>query len=119
MAASNSQGIQTLLEAEKEAAKIVQKAKQYRAQRLKDARTDAARDIETLKAQKNSEYQAFDTEHSGESDQISAKVTDETEAKLSELQVVFMDNKEKVIAKLLKTLVNVQPTAHINAKPVA
>jgi V-type H+-transporting ATPase subunit G len=37
----STQGISTLLDAEKEASKIVQKARQYRIQRLKDARTEA------------------------------------------------------------------------------
>lgn len=46
-------------------------------------------------------------------------MTEETEQKLVELQTVFMDNKEKVIAKLLQALVNVQPAVHINAKPAA
>lgn len=63
--ASNSQGIQTLLEAEKESSKIVQKARQCnflflirtdRVQRLKDARTEAAKEIEQLKEQKKSEF---------------------------------------------------------------
>lgn len=78
-----------MLEAEREAAKIVQKAKQCkhtmtlskgggggimdvqvnlqvyvcvyldRIQRLKDARSEATKDIEELKAQKNQEYQNF------------------------------------------------------------
>ncbi|RUP50289.1 H+-ATPase G subunit-domain-containing protein [Jimgerdemannia flammicorona] len=115
-AASNSQGIQTLLEAEKEAAKIVQKAKQFRTERLKAARTEAAKEIDTLKAQKNAEYQAFDTEHSGEADQLVAKVSQETEAKLIEVQTAFAQNKEIVIAKLLETMTNVQPAVHVNAK---
>jgi V-type H+-transporting ATPase subunit G len=41
----SSQGISTLLEAEKEASKVVQKARQYRIQRLKDARTEALKVI--------------------------------------------------------------------------
>ncbi|KAG1632226.1 hypothetical protein G6F45_004261 [Rhizopus arrhizus] len=59
MSVSNSQGINTLLDAEREAAKIVQKAKQYRVQRAKDARLEAAKEIENIKAQKNAEYQSF------------------------------------------------------------
>ena len=69
------------MDAEREAAKIVQKAKQCksisfsfiftrwqsfipcccidRVQRLKDARSEAAKEIEELKAQKNTEYQDF------------------------------------------------------------
>ncbi|KAG8755568.1 H(+)-transporting V1 sector ATPase subunit G [Serendipita sp. 396] len=58
--AAHSQGIQTLLEAEKEAAKVVQQARQYRTQKLKDARSEAAKDLETYKAQKDNELKAFE-----------------------------------------------------------
>lgn len=81
-----SQGIQTLLEAEKEAAKVVQKARQCtslivthhiprcpsshrdcalssdRVQKLKDARSEAAKEIEAYKVQKQKEYEAYESE---------------------------------------------------------
>ena len=74
---SQSQGIQTLLEAEKEAAKVVQEARQCtrsvaaysvrtccltglpnvdRVQRLKDARTEAQREIEAYAKSKEAEF---------------------------------------------------------------
>jgi V-type H+-transporting ATPase subunit G len=53
-------GIQTLLEAEKEASKIVQKAKLYRTQRLKDARLDAQQEIEKMKQKKQEEFKAYE-----------------------------------------------------------
>ena len=77
--AANSQGIQTLLEAEKEAAKVVQKARQcklrsfpssnvvlmtlpYRVQKLKDARSEAAKEIEQYKDSKEQEFKKFESE---------------------------------------------------------
>jgi ATP synthase subunit G len=66
--AANSQGIQTLLEAEKEAAKVVQKARQYRVQKLKDARSEAAKEIEEYKASKDAEFKKFESEVSGVGD---------------------------------------------------
>ncbi|EJT45598.1 hypothetical protein A1Q1_05935 [Trichosporon asahii var. asahii CBS 2479] len=62
--AANSQGIQTLLEAEKEAAKVVQKARQYRVQKLKDARSEAAKEIEQYKAQKEADFKKFESDGS-------------------------------------------------------
>jgi len=116
MAHQNSTGIQTLLEAEKEAAKIVQKARQYRVQRLKDARTDAAKEIEELKAQKNTEFRKFETEHAGTSDQSFAKLAAETDAKLATIQIAFEESKNLVIEKLLTTVTAVEPKVHINVK---
>jgi hypothetical protein len=57
---SSTPGISTLLEAEKEAAKIVAKAKAYRTQRLKDARQEASKETEALKASKAAEFQQFE-----------------------------------------------------------
>lgn len=77
--ASQSQSIQTLLEAEKEAQKVVQQARQCmdgsplvihhsehssgcadRTQRLKDARSEATKEIEAYKAQKEHEFKAYE-----------------------------------------------------------
>ncbi|CAH1760364.1 11555_t:CDS:2 [Entrophospora sp. SA101] len=116
MAAQNSQGIQKLLEAEKEASMIVEKARQYRVDRLKAARTEAAKEIEALKEQKNLEFKAFEAEHLGSSDQIFAKLDAETEIKLESIQMAFKDNKDSVIDKLLSTITTVQPKVHMNFK---
>merc|ERR1711939_748065 len=52
MSAQNSAGIQTLLDAEKEAQKIVQKAREYRTKRVKDAKTEAQKEIEEYRKRK-------------------------------------------------------------------
>ncbi|KAL1934264.1 hypothetical protein VTP01DRAFT_6446 [Rhizomucor pusillus] len=116
MAASSSQGINTLLDAEREAAKIVQKAKQYRIQRLKDARSEAAKEIEDLKAQKNQEYQNYIAQHSGASDQSLSIVDQETDAKIAEIQSKFAENKEAAIQKMIDAIINVEAKPHPNAR---
>nr|KAJ3422149.1 H(+)-transporting V1 sector ATPase subunit G [Polyrhizophydium stewartii] len=115
--AQNSQGIQTLLEAEKEAGKIVTKARQYRLQRLKDARTEAAKEIELLKAQKTREFQDFEKQFTGDSDESVQKAHQQTEASLAEIAAAVAKNKDAVIQKLLATIVQCEPKAHSNAKP--
>ncbi|KAG0216108.1 H(+)-transporting V1 sector ATPase subunit G [Mortierella sp. GBA30] len=116
MAASNSSGIQTLLEAEKEASKIVQKARQYRVQRLKDARQEAAKEIEELKAAKNEAFKNFEQEHAGSSDQTSQRVEVETEQKRVEIEAAFAKNREAVLQMLLETVYTVEPKIHPNAR---
>ncbi|KAI8072658.1 G subunit of V-type ATPase [Gongronella butleri] len=115
MATSSSQGINTLLEAEREAAKIVQKAKQHRIQRLKDARSEATKEIEQLKAEKNTEFQNFVAQHSGESDQSLGKVDKETDVKIEEIRAAYAQNKEKAIEQLLESITKVDVNPHINA----
>ncbi|CAG8575751.1 6759_t:CDS:2 [Dentiscutata erythropus] len=116
MAAQSSQGITTLLEAEKEAAKIVQKARNYRVQRLKEARTEAIKEIEALKARKNAEFQAFEAEHAGSSDQSVALVEAETESKLVSIKEAFENKKSGVMENLLSAVTNVQPKIHKNLR---
>lgn len=60
MSAQNTASIQTLLEAEKEAQQIVEKARQYRTQRVKDARSEAQKEIEKYKAKKEAEYKEYE-----------------------------------------------------------
>ncbi|KAJ3102304.1 H(+)-transporting V1 sector ATPase subunit G [Phlyctochytrium planicorne] len=113
--AQSSQGIQTLLEAEKEASKIVTKARQHRVQRLKDARAEALKEIETLKAEKNKEFVNFEKTHSGSTDESFSKVNLETDAKIEEVKAAYLKNKDQVIQKILAQLVNVDPKVHPNA----
>ncbi|OZJ03562.1 hypothetical protein BZG36_03101 [Bifiguratus adelaidae] len=97
-----------------------------RVQRLKDARTEAVKEIDALKAQKNVEYKAYEAEasipcamlinHSGETDQSLAQTQQQTEQSIAEIRKAFAENKDTVIAKLLDSVVNVQPTVHQNAK---
>ncbi|KAJ3289867.1 H(+)-transporting V1 sector ATPase subunit G [Borealophlyctis nickersoniae] len=114
--AQNAQGISTLLEAEKESSKIVTKARQYRVQRLKDARTEAAKEIEALKAQKNKEFADFEKQFGGSSEDTFAKVNAETEERLIEVNEAYKKNKVLVIERLLAAVNNVQPQIHPNAK---
>ncbi|TPX35640.1 hypothetical protein SmJEL517_g01985 [Synchytrium microbalum] len=109
-------GIQTLLEAEKEAAKIVAKARQYRTQRLKDARSEAVKEIEALKAEKNAEFVNFEKQYGGSSDEAVSKVNAETEVALKGIQDSLRQSKDAVIAKLLSATATVKPEVHANLK---
>ncbi|EGF83982.1 hypothetical protein BATDEDRAFT_84701 [Batrachochytrium dendrobatidis JAM81] len=114
--AQNSQGIQTLLEAEKEASKIVAKSRQYRVQRLKDARLEASKEIEALKCQQSIQFQKFEQQFSGDSDDSVIKAQQQTEESLVEINAAVLKNKGAVIDKLLSTIVKCEPKIHVNAR---
>ncbi|CAA7267423.1 unnamed protein product [Cyclocybe aegerita] len=116
MAAQQSQGIQTLLEAEKEAAKIVQQARQYRVQKLKDARAEASKEIEEYKRAKEQEFKAFEDSHAGNTSTTQAALDKETDAKLREIDVVYEKKRDHVVKTLLERAVLVQPELHRNLK---
>ncbi|KAI5480426.1 V-type H+-transporting ATPase subunit G [Pseudohyphozyma bogoriensis] len=107
MSAQNSQGIQTLLDAEKEASKIVSAAREYRNQRIKDARGEASKEIEELKAKADAEYKSF--EEQSELDKSTADT-------LAKIKSQFESNRQKVVGELLDRVVQVKPTLHQNYK---
>merc|ERR1711977_709715 len=93
MAAQNSAGIQTLLDAEREAQKIVQKAREYRTKRVKDARSEAQKEIDEYKASKDKEFKAFEEKHSSGNKKMGK------------------EKGSKVVDDLLKAVTQVQPVA--------
>ncbi|KAF8489317.1 V-type ATPase [Gautieria morchelliformis] len=116
MAAQQTQGIQTLLEAEKEAAKVVQQARQHRVQRLKDARAEANREVEEYKRQKEQEYKAFESKHAGSTQYSQSRVDKETDAKIAAIESAYQGRKEAVVQLLLDRVVLVKPELHRNLK---
>ncbi|KAI0792119.1 H+-ATPase G subunit-domain-containing protein [Abortiporus biennis] len=118
MATQQSQSIQTLLEAEKEAAKVVQQARQYRVQKLKDARTQATKEIEEYRKQKEQEFKAFEASHAGNTQNVQVAIDKETDVKRKEIAEAYKKNKEEVVKKLLDRVVLVKPELHRNLKKV-
>ncbi|KAM6496947.1 Vacuolar (H+)-ATPase G subunit domain containing protein [Amanita muscaria] len=119
MAAQQTQGIQTLLEAEKEAAKLVQQARQYRTQKLKDARTESEREIEEYKQAKEGEFKAFEASHAGNTSNVQAAIDRETDVKLRAITESYNKNKDVVVKKLLDRVVLAHPALHRNLKKVS
>ncbi|KAJ3254459.1 H(+)-transporting V1 sector ATPase subunit G [Boothiomyces macroporosus] len=116
---ASNQGIQTLLEAEKEASKIVAKAKSYRVQRLKDARQEAQKEIEDLKKVKNQEFIEYEKKFAGDVGENVKTAEIETQKQIAQITKDFEANKEKVVDLLLKTIGDCKPQVHANIKKAA
>ncbi|KIY64035.1 V-type ATPase, partial [Cylindrobasidium torrendii FP15055 ss-10] len=114
--AQQSQGIQTLLEAEKEAAKIVAEARQYRVQKLKDARTEAEKEIAAYKQSQEKEFTSYEASHAGTTSNAEASIAKETDVKLKEITTSFEAHKDDVVKKLIDRVITVQPELHRNLK---
>ncbi|GAA6001021.1 H(+)-transporting V1 sector ATPase subunit G [Rhodotorula paludigena] len=112
--AANSQGIATLLDAEKEASQIVAKAREYRSQRLKDARGEASKEIEALRAKKDQEFKDFEQQHSGDSSSSADEVSKTTQETLSRIEASFEASRAQVLDDLLERVVQVKPALHRN-----
>ncbi|KAF7356707.1 V-type proton ATPase subunit G [Mycena venus] len=120
MSAQQSQGIQTLLEAEKEAAKIVQQARQC-ASSTPSSRMPAqrpAKEIDEYKKAKEQEFKAFESSHAGTTSSAQTAVDRETEANLKTISDSYTKNKDQVVKKLLDRVVLVKPELHRNLAKV-
>ncbi|KAJ5177418.1 Vacuolar (H+)-ATPase G subunit [Penicillium coprophilum] len=111
MSAQNSAGIQTLLDAEREAQKIVQKAREYRTQRIRDAKSEAQKEIEEYKNQKEEEYKKFEGEHSSGYKVAQEEADKEAEVKLQEIKDAGKKQGDKVVADLIRVTTDVKPEA--------
>ncbi|KAF2483602.1 H+-ATPase G subunit-domain-containing protein [Neohortaea acidophila] len=109
MAASNSAGIQTLLDAEREAQKIVQKAREYRTKRVKDARSEAQKEIEDYKKEKEEEYKKYEKEQQSGNKQAEEKAEKDTQQQLEDLKQLEKKSGPGVVDDLLKAVVDVRP----------
>ncbi|RPB23719.1 V-type proton ATPase subunit G [Terfezia boudieri ATCC MYA-4762] len=114
MSAQNSAGIQTLLDAEREAQKIVAKARTYRTQRVKDARTEAQKEIENYKSQKESEFQKFQAEHSGSVQKLESQAVKDAEGALQRIMDAGVKKGAEVVQILIRGVTEVKPKPHRN-----
>ncbi|KAL1979807.1 hypothetical protein VTN96DRAFT_5093 [Rasamsonia emersonii] len=109
MSAQNSAGIQTLLDAEREAQKIVQQAREYRTKRVKDARTEAQKEIEEYRRQKEEEFRKFEAEHTSGNKKAEEEANREAELRLQEIKEAGKKHGDKVVSDLINAVVNVKP----------
>ncbi|KAG7006925.1 hypothetical protein G7Y79_00012g032610 [Physcia stellaris] len=139
MSAQNSKGIQTLLDvstsispaahdhadcpkqAEREAQKIVQKAREYRTKRVKDARNEAQKEIEEYRKQKDEEFKKFEKEHTSGNKKAEEDASQDAEEQLKSIKEAGSKTGDKVIEDLLRVVTDVKPEVpdRITAPPQA
>ncbi|KAJ2607436.1 hypothetical protein H4S08_004828 [Coemansia sp. RSA 1365] len=107
MSASSSQGIHTLLEAEQEASKIVEQARDYRIEHLKDARNEATKDIAKLQARKNEELVEIQKKSANQTE-LTQSIAAETQQRLATIKSQFEKNKQEAVNRLIAAVSTVQ-----------
>ncbi|KEQ81515.1 hypothetical protein M438DRAFT_367806 [Aureobasidium pullulans EXF-150] len=107
--AQNSAGIQTLLDAEREAQKIVQQAREYRTKRVKDARSEAQKEIDEYRNKKEEEFKQFSTQHTSGNEQAEKDAGKETDEKLKEIKSIGDKEGHTVVENLLRAVTDVKP----------
>ncbi|KAM0802006.1 H+-ATPase G subunit-domain-containing protein [Usnea florida] len=109
MSAQNSKGIQTLLDAEREAQKTVQKAREYRSKRVKDARNEAQKEIEEYRKQKDDEFKEFEKKHTSGNKKAEEDASKDAEEQLKQIKEAGSKTGDKVIQDLLSAVTQVKP----------
>lgn len=117
MSAQNSKGIQTLLDAEREAQKIVQKAREYRTKRVKDARNEAQKEIEEYRNQKDDEFKKFEKEQTGGNKKAEEEAKEDAEEKLKEIKNAGSKTGDQVVEELLRVVTDVKPEVPHHHRP--
>ncbi|XP_037385226.1 V-type proton ATPase subunit G 1-like [Talpa occidentalis] len=112
--ASQSHGIQQLLQAEKRAAEVSE-ARKRRTRRRKQAKEAAQAEIEQHRLQREKEFKAKEAAALGSHGSCSTEVEKETQEKMTILQTYFLPNRdEEVLDNLLAFVCDIQPEIHQN-----
>ncbi|PJF19723.1 V-type ATPase, G subunit [Paramicrosporidium saccamoebae] len=103
-------GVQVLLDAEKEANRQIQAARQ-----CTDARADAHHEIEALKRSKQTEYTEYERTVMGSLEATVEEYGRETAVALEEIKRVGEQKSAEAAKVLLATVIKVEPQIHRNA----
>uniref|UniRef100_A0A8C9PY89 V-type proton ATPase subunit G n=1 Tax=Spermophilus dauricus TaxID=99837 RepID=A0A8C9PY89_SPEDA len=112
--ASQSQGIQQLLQAEKRAAEKLSPLKTGKNRRLKQAKEEAQAEIEQYRLQREKEFKAKEAAALGSHGSCSTEVEKETQEKMTILQTYFRQNRDEVLDNLLAFVCDIRPEIHEN-----
>ncbi|GBP84459.1 V-type proton ATPase subunit G [Eumeta japonica] len=112
--ASQTQGIQQLLAAEKRAAEKVSEARKRKAKRLKQAKEEAQDEVEKYRQERERQFKEFEAKHMGTREGVAAKIEAETKVKIEEMNRMVQSKKEQVIQDILSLVYEIKPELHIN-----
>ncbi|XP_023339220.1 V-type proton ATPase subunit G [Eurytemora carolleeae] len=112
--ASQTQGIQQLLIAEKRAAEKVSEARKRKNRRLKQAKEEAQQEIEKYKQERELEFKNNEAKHVGSKEDIAAKIEMDTKVKIEAMNRSVATHKDPVIDSLIQLVVDIKPTIHKN-----
>lgn len=112
---SQTNGIATLLKAEREAHEIVSQARKYRQDKLKQAKTDAAGEIDAYKKQKDQELQEFENKNAGGVGALEKDAESQVQGTLTEIKKLGAKKQNEVAKLLVDAVIKPSGEKHINA----
>ncbi|XP_065081664.1 V-type proton ATPase subunit G-like [Ochlerotatus camptorhynchus] len=112
--ASNTQGIQQLLAAEKKAAEKVGEARKRKARRLKQAKDEATDEIEKYRGEREKQFKDFEAKHIGSREGVSKKIDADTRVRIDEMNRALTTQKEFVIKDVMQYVYAIKLELHKN-----
>ncbi|XP_076173981.1 V-type proton ATPase subunit Vha13 [Ptiloglossa arizonensis] len=112
--ASQTQGIQQLLTAEKRAADKVADARKRKARRLKQAKEEAQDEIEKYRQERERQFREFEAKHMGSKEDVATRIEADTKIKIEEMNRDVSMHKKNVMLKILELVYNIKPQLHKN-----
>ncbi|XP_028664615.1 V-type proton ATPase subunit G 1 [Erpetoichthys calabaricus] len=112
--ASQSQGVQQLLQAEKRAAEKVAEARKRKNRRLKQAKEEAQAEVEQYRMQREKDFKTKEATALGSHGNLSMEVDKDTNEKIRIIQANYQQNREAVVSHLLSLVCEIKPEIHIN-----
>lgn len=104
-----------MLKAEKEAHEIVSKARKYRQDKLKQAKSDAAAEIDAYKAQKDKELKEFESKNAGGVGELEKEAESTVQGDLKEIEQVISKKQNDVVKLLVEAVTKPTAEKHVNA----
>jgi len=114
--ASQSQGVQQLLAAEKKAAEKVSEARKRKNRRLKQAKEEAQQEIEKFRGERELQYKEYEKRHLGSQDDVASRIKKDTVDKKAAQNALVAAKKEQVIARILAMVQDIKPELHENVR---
>ncbi|XP_058823788.1 V-type proton ATPase subunit G-like [Topomyia yanbarensis] len=114
--ASNTQGIQQLLAAEKKAADKVGEARKRKTRRLKQAKDEATDEIEKYRSEREKQFKEAEVRHIGSREGVSNKIDADTRVRIDEMNRALKTHKESVIVNVLEHVYAIKLELHKNVR---
>ena len=112
--ASQTQGIQQLLTAEKRAAEKVSEARKRKNRRLKQAKEEAQAEIEKYKAERETIFKSNESKFAGSKGDVAAQIDADAKARIAAMDSSVSSNKSAVLSGLIEDVCNIEPKVHKN-----
>ncbi|XP_069897571.1 V-type proton ATPase subunit G 3 [Dipodomys merriami] len=112
--ASQCQGIQPLLQADKRAKDKLEDAKKRKVKRLKQAKEEAMAETDQYKMQSDEQFRLKQSKLMGSQGDLASEIEEQTQGKIQELNRSYNQCMESVMKQLLSAVCDMKPEVHVN-----